>query len=554
MKQAHNAVVDAAASAYTSLPQMLQTVCARYADQPAFSQLSTSLTFAEVDQLSREFAGFLQHELTLASGERIAIVLPNSVQLPLSVYGAWYAGLVVVMINPLCSLAELVHQVRDAQVSALVFSDLNSDVIEKLLTDQPVEHLILTGWDDFQPTHKRLLSQAVTRYFKRQSLAPPLCQLQPQPLPFLVALDQGYEHGFTAQVHQPQDLACIQYTLGTTGLAKGALLTHGAVLANMQQILQRLHEHTCDDFIAGEQRLMAVAPLCHMYAFMAQGICMLAQGNHSVLISDPYDTTELIRLLKRWRITGLLGTHTLFSHLLRQQDRLSTANFVLLKRTMCIGSRLSPTVAQRWQQLTGAPIIQAYGLTEAVAAVTMTRPSESVVGSVGAPLASTQVQIRDEQLQPLPSGEVGEICVQGPQVCYGYWNAPITSADSIQQGWLHTGDLGYLDEQGYLYIVDRKTNVIYVSGFAVYPAEIENVVCQHEKVSHAAAIGMHDALTGEAVKLMVVRADASLTPAELEVHCRANLAGYKVPKLIEFVDRLPLSPMGKIVHRQLREL
>ncbi|GGX75592.1 AMP-binding protein [Saccharospirillum salsuginis] len=547
------------ASVPTSLPPadkdsvlaVLERTCKTFPDRSAFTNQGVSLTYAELDRLSSDLAAYFQHRTPLQPGDRIALMLPNLLQFPIALFAALKAGLIVVPTNPFYSERELRHQLSDSGARAIVYLDMLGDRVEAVIGETQLEILIESSVGDMHTTGRRVLMNAVAKYLKKKI---PTFEL-PQAIPFLDAVEQGYECVIDRLDPEPDDVALLQYTMGTTGVAKGAMLSHANLVANMRQVrtvLDERDEQGLPLFEEGRQLVIAPLPLYHIYAFTAHCLCMMAVGNHSVLITDPRDTDQLIKVLNRYRFNGIVGLNTLFQNLL-EHPGFNKVDFRDLRLTLSGGAALTRTVAERWARVTGCEVLEAYGLTEASPAVAMNPLGRIKRGTVGRAVPDTEVRIQDEEGDALAPGEVGELCVRGPQVFQGYWHAPQATADSFTpDGWLKTGDLAWRDEDGYIKIVDRKQDLILVSGFNVYPNEIENVLLNHPGVAACAAVGVPDSHSGEIVKAFVVRRDPDATEAELDAWCRSNLAGYKVPKIIEFCDALPLTPVGKILRRELR--
>jgi len=547
------------ASVPTSLPPadhdsvlaVLERTCKTFPDRSAFTNQGVSLTYAELDRLSSDLAAYFQQRTPLQPGDRIALMLPNLLQFPIALFAALKAGLIVVPTNPFYSERELRHQLSDSGARAIVYLDMLGDRVEAVIGETQLEILIESSVGDMHTTGRRMLVNAVAKYLKKKI---PTFEL-PQAIPFLDAVEQGYECVIDRLDPKPEDIALLQYTMGTTGVAKGAMLSHANLVANMRQVrsvLDERDEHGLPLFEEGRQLVIAPLPLYHIYAFTAHCLCMMAVGNHSVLITDPRDTDQLIKVLNRYRFNGIVGLNTLFQNLL-EHPGFARVDFRDLRLTLSGGSALTRTVAERWSRVTGCEILEAYGLTETSPAITMNPLGRIKRGTVGLPVPDTDIRIQDEEGDALAPGEVGELCVRGPQVFRGYWHAPQATAESFTpDGWLKTGDLAWRDEDGYIKIVDRKQDLILVSGFNVYPNEIENVLLNHPGVAACAAVGVPDSHSGEVVKAFVVRRDPDATEAELDAWCRSNLAGYKVPKIIEFCEALPLTPVGKILRRELR--
>ncbi len=537
-------------SLYDSVIQMFQESCQKYADRPAYSSLGVTLYFSDMERLSSDFAGYLQKKTHLEPGDKLAICLPNVLQFPIAVFGALKAGLVVVNINPMLTEREMKYQLCDSGAKALVFLDMVGDTVEAVLSETQIEFLVQASLGDMHTTGSRFLVNLVAKYLKKKI---PHFKL-PQAVPFLEMLNEGYELGFQSIQIKPEDQALLQYSMGTTGISKGAILSHKNLVANMLQVKEALSEQDSNGIHLvqhGREVVIAALPLYHIYAFTCHCLCMFYLGNHNVLVSNPKDMDSFMRVLRKWRFTAIVGLNTLFIAMMNN-DQFNQLDFTDLKITLSGGSALARNTAEKWLEKTGKPIVEGYGLTEASPVVAVNSFLQPRQGSVGVPLPETLIKISDQLGNELPLGQVGEICVKGPQVFQGYWNAPDITAMSLKDGWLFTGDMAYVDEMGCIHIVDRKKDLIIVSGFNVYPNEIENVVSDHDRVHQCAAIGVPDSYSGEVVKLFVVPKDPDLTEQEILTWCRSNLAGYKVPKTIEFRNHLPLTAVGKILRRELK--
>ncbi|WP_027896392.1 long-chain-fatty-acid--CoA ligase FadD2 [Zestomonas thermotolerans] len=539
--------------AYKSVIEVFERSCKKFADRPAFSNLGVTLSYAELDRLSAAFAAYLQKHTDLKPGDRIAVQLPNVLQYPIAVFGALRAGLIVVNTNPLYTAREMRHQFSDAGARALVYLNMFGHLVQEVLPDTEIEYLIEARMGDLQPGLKGPLLNAAVKYLKKLVPAFHL----PQAVPFKSALAQGQGHALKPVKVSLDDIAVLQYTGGTTGVAKGAMLTHRNLVANMLQVdacLGQLGDDGRPLMQAGHEVLIAPLPLYHIYAFTVHCMCMMINGNHNVLITNPRDIPGFVKELAKWRFTGICGLNTLFVALMNHPD-FRKLDFSALKLTNSGGTALVRATAEQWQQITGCAITEGYGLTE-TSPVVSTNPRGRLarLGTVGLPVPGTALKVIDEQGNELPLGEPGELCVKGPQVMKGYWQRPEATAEVLDaEGWLKTGDIAVIDPDGYLRIVDRKKDMIIVSGFNVYPNEIEEVVMAHPKVASCAAIGVPDEKSGEAVKLFVVPREPGLSVEELKAYCREQLTGYKVPKHIVLRDALPMSPVGKILRRELRE-
>ncbi|WP_176517818.1 long-chain-fatty-acid--CoA ligase FadD2 [Pseudomonas faucium] len=540
--------------AYTSVVEVFERSCKRFADRPAFSNLGVTLTYAELERYSAAFAAWLQQHTDLVPGDRIAVQMPNVLQYPIAVFGALRAGLVVVNTNPLYTEREMRHQFKDAGARALVYLNMFGKRVQEVLPDTGIEYLIEAKMGDLLPAAKGWLVNTVVDKVKKMVPAYAL----PQAVSFKQVLRQG-----RSQAHKPvplnlDDIAVLQYTGGTTGLAKGAMLSHGNLVANMLQVLACFSQHGPDGqklIKDGQEVMIAPLPLYHIYAFTANCMCMMVTGNHNVLITNPRDIPGFIKELGKWRFSALLGLNTLFVALM-DHPGFRQLDFSALKVTNSGGTALVKATAERWESLTGCRIVEGYGLTE-TSPVASTNPYGKLarLGTVGIPVAGTAFKVIDDEGNELALGERGELCIQGPQVMKGYWKQPEATAQSLDaEGWFKTGDIAVIDPDGFTRIVDRKKDMIIVSGFNVYPNEIEDVIMGHPQVANCAAIGVPDERSGEAVKLFVVAREGGLDVDELKAYCKANFTGYKVPKHIVLRESLPMTPVGKILRRELRDI
>ncbi|OPX56003.1 long-chain acyl-CoA synthetase [Oceanospirillum multiglobuliferum] len=531
-------------SAYSSVLDVLDESCKHFADRPAFSNMGKTISFKELDQHARDFAAYLQNHLGLKAGERIAIQLPNTLQYPIALFGAMRAGLIVVNTNPLYTEREMRHQFQDSGVKALVVLANMAHLAEKVLPDTKIEHVIVTELGDMQGFAKRLLINAVVRYVKKMVPAFSL----PKAVTFRSALSIGQTLPLQEHRAQPEDLAVLQYTGGTTGVAKGAMLSHRNLVANMLQA--RIVIKTVMD--EGTESIVLPLPMYHIYSFTVS-LVLMELGNHSILITNPRDLPAFVKELSKTRFTGFVGLNTLFVALANRDD-FKQLDFSGLKLTISGGMALTHAAEKEWHEVTGCHIYEGYGMTETSPIATFNLPCKSQLGTIGFPVPSTDVKVVDEQGVTLPLGEVGELCVQGPQVMVGYWNKPEETAEMIdEQGWLNTGDMAVIQPDGYIRIVDRKKDMINVSGFNVYPNEVEDVIVSHPAIIEAAAIGVPDEKTGEAIKVFLVLRNHEISAQEVKDYCREHLTGYKVPKQIEFRKELPKTNVGKVLRRTLRD-
>lgn len=528
---------------YRSVVDLFERACDKYSDRPAFENFGTELDFASLERQSRDFAATLQHR-GIRPGDRVALMMPNLLQYPVALFGALRVGAVVVNVNPLYTARELRHQMQDSGARAIVVVDNYADVVERIFDDVPLEMVFTTAIGDMVSFPKGALLNFILKYVRR---VVPSVDI-PGAERFVDAVAAGRDLPFDKPELAPEDLAFLQYTGGTTGVAKGAMLTHRNMVANMLQAKAWLGNLT-----AGREIIVTALPLYHIFALTANCLVFMALGGKNLLITNPRDMPGFVKELTKHRFTAITGVNTLFNGLLNTPG-FDKVGFGELKMTLGGGMAVQRAVAERWKRVTGTTLVEAYGLTEtSPAACINPMDLEDYNGCIGLPISSTECAILGEDGQWLPAGEVGELCVRGPQVMLGYWERPQETADVLDEdGWLRTGDMAEMTPEGFFRIVDRKKDMILVSGFNVYPNEIEDVVAEHPKVLEVAAIGIEDEHSGEVVKLCVVKKDASLTKAELEAFCRENLTGYKRPKAIEFFDELPKSNVGKILRKDLR--
>ncbi|TKB52810.1 long-chain-fatty-acid--CoA ligase FadD [Ferrimonas aestuarii] len=531
---------------YRNLLDLFEQSCQKYADQVAFINMGAVLTYRRVEEQSRAFAAYLQNDLKLQKGDRVAIMMPNLLQYPVALLGVLRAGMVAVNVNPLYTPRELKHQLCDAGAKAIVLVTNFGQSLQQIVDDTPVEHVILTKIGDHLSAPKRTVVNFVVQYVKKM--------VPKYHLPYAISMRKALSRGRRMQYVKPsiasEDIAILQYTGGTTGVAKGAMLTHRSLISNMLQA----NAHFGGILKDGEELVVTPLPLYHVFANTVNLLLFLKLGGQNLLITNPRDMASFISDLKKYPFTALTGVNTLFNGLLNQ-DEFKNANFSEFKLTIGGGMAVQRAVAEKWKQVTGIPLIEGYGLTEcSPVAAAGTYNQQEYTGAIGLPLPSTDMRAVDEAGEPLPQGEVGELQVRGPQVMKGYWQRPEETAKVMTgEGWLYTGDIGYMDEKGQFFIVDRKKDMILVSGFNVFPNEVEDVVASHPKVLEVAAVGVPHEVSGELVKVFVVAKDPTLTDKEVIAHCRKELTGYKVPKLVEFRDELPKTNVGKILRRELRE-
>ncbi|MGO4002367.1 MULTISPECIES: long-chain-fatty-acid--CoA ligase FadD2 [Pseudomonas] len=546
--------VDIDLGAYQSVIEVFERSCKKFADRPAFSNMGVTLTYADLERYSAAFAGYLQSQTDLVPGDRIAVQMPNVLQYPIAVFGALRAGLIVVNTNPLYTAREMRHQFKDSGARALVYLNMFGQKVQEVLADTEIQYLIEAKMGDLMPTAKGWLVNTLVDKVKKMVPAYDL----PQAISFKTALRLGRGQGIKPLQAGLDDIAVLQYTGGTTGLAKGAMLTHGNLVANMQQARACLGQFGRDGqplLREGQEVMIAPLPLYHIYAFTANCMCMMVTGNHNVLITNPRDIAGFIKELKNWRFSALLGLNTLFVALMDHPD-FKTLDFSSLKLTNSGGTALVKATAERWAQLTGCRITEGYGLTE-TSPVACTNPygDLSRLGTVGIPVPGTTLKVINDDGVEQALGERGELCIKGPQIMKGYWLKPEATAEVLDaEGWFKSGDIGVIDPDGFVRIVDRKKDMIIVSGFNVYPNEIEDVVMAHPKVANCAVIGVPDDRSGEAVKLFVVAREAGVSLEELKAYCKENFTAYKVPKHIVLRESLPMTPVGKILRRELRDI
>ncbi|WP_144966896.1 long-chain-fatty-acid--CoA ligase FadD1 [Pseudomonas sp. DE0010] len=531
---------------FPNIQAVLKQSCQRFADKPAFSNLGKTLTYGELYTLSGAFAAWLQQHTDLKPGDRIAVQLPNVLQYPVAVFGAMRAGLIVVNTNPLYTAREMEHQFKDSGAKALVCLANMAHLAEKVVPKTQVKHVIVTEVADLLPALKRLLINSVIKYVKKMVPAYHL----PSAVRFNDALALGKGQPVTEANPQANDVAVLQYTGGTTGVAKGAMLTHRNLVANMLQCRALMGSNLQE----GCEILITPLPLYHIYAFTFHCMAMMLIGNHNVLISNPRDLSAMVKELGKWKFTGFVGLNTLFVALCNS-DAFRALDFSALKITLSGGMALQLSVAERWRAVTGCAICEGYGMTETSPVAAVNPAQANQVGTIGIPVPSTLCKIVDDAGNELPLGEVGELCVKGPQVMKGYWQREEATAEILDsEGWLKTGDIALIQPDGYMRIVDRKKDMILVSGFNVYPNELEDVLAAVPGVSQCAAIGIPDEKSGELIKVfVVVKPGMTVTKEQVMEHMRANLTGYKVPRQVEFRDTLPTTNVGKILRRELRD-
>jgi long-chain acyl-CoA synthetase len=530
---------------YPSVKEMIERGLAVHSVRDAYVQMGKTLTFGELDILSAQFGAFLQTSCGMKKGDRVAIMLPNTLQYPIAVHGALRAGMTVVNTNPLYTTRELEHQLADSGATVIVILENFAHVLQEVIARTPIRHVVVTSVGEMLGFPKGLIVDWVVRHKRKQ--------VKPFNLPGAKTFRQALKEGGAVRM-QPvklthDDLAFLQYTGGTTGVAKGAMLTHGNMVANVLQALEWIGP----SFPRDPATLITALPMYHIFALTANCLLFVVLGWRNVLITNPRDFSAFVKEMGKYKFTYISGVNTLFNALLHTPgfDKL---DFSSLKVTLGGGMAVQEAVAKRWKEVTGKVLTQAWGLTETSPAACINLPGEDFNGSIGLPISSTEISIRDDDSNELGINQVGEICVRGPQVMAGYWNRPDETAKvMIGKDLLRTGDIGRIDERGLVYIEDRKKDMILVSGFNVYPNEVESVAVTHPGVLEAAAIAQPDEKSGEVVALFVVKKDPNLTEQELIEHCRKSLTGYKVPRHVYFRNELPKTNVGKILRRALRD-
>ena len=531
---------------YPNVLAVLKESCERFADKPAFSNLGKTITYGDLYRLSGEFAAYLQTHAGLQPGDRIAVQLPNVLQYPIVVFGAMRAGYVVVNTNPLYTAREMEHQFKDSGARALVCLANMAHLAEEVLPKTDIQHVIVTEVADMLPPLKRMLVNAVVKYVKKMVPAWTI----PGAVPFVKAMGAGASSSFTEAHPKAEDTAVLQYTGGTTGVAKGAMLTHRNLVANMLQC----KEMVPNEMVDGEEAFICPLPLYHIYAFTFHCMSVMVSGNHNILITNPRDIPAFVKEMSQHRFSGFVGLNTLFAALCNN-EKFRALDFSSMKLTLSGGMALQQATAERWKKVTGSNVSEGYGMTETSPVVSVNPAHAIQLGTIGIPVPSTLCKVIGDNGEQLPVGERGELCVKGPQVMKGYWHRPEATDEVLDaDGWLKTGDIAIIQEDGYMRIVDRKKDMIVVSGFNVYPNELEDVIAAIPGVLQCAAIGVPSEKTGEAIKVFVVQEPgASLTVEQIKDHMRAELTGYKVPKEVEFRDSLPTTNVGKILRRELRD-
>jgi len=530
---------------YSSIMQVFDEACQKYPHKKAFTNMGISMTYAELAQKVEAFAGFLQNELKLKKGDRIALQMPNLLQYPVALFASMRSGLTVVNTNPLYTAPEMLHQFKDSEPKAIVIMANFAHHLEKILKDTKIETIVVTELADLFPFPKRLLVNSVVKYIKKMVPAFHL----PQAYTFNQAMELGQGKPVQKVACTQSDIAFLQYTGGTTGVSKGAVLTHGNIIANMLQICTWM----TPVLKPGEEVCITPLPLYHIFSLTVNCLAFMKYGAENILITNPRDLPALIKDMRNHHFTLMSGVNTLYNGLLNNEE-FRKLDFSKLKMSVAGAMALQTSVSLRWKELTKSIIVEGYGLTE-TSPVASCNPIDGrdKVGTIGLPVPSTNIKLVDDNDQEVGPGQSGELCVQGPQVMQGYWKRPDETAKVLKNGWLHTGDIATVDEEGFFKIVDRKKDMILVSGFNVYPNEVEEAIASHPGVLEVAAIGVPNEHSGEAVKVFVVKKDPNLTSEEVINHAKQSLTNYKVPREVEFRTELPKTNVGKILRRALRD-
>lgn len=530
---------------FKSILTVIDEAIREHGDAPAFTNMNVSLSFRDLDRMSGQFASFLQNELKLKKGDRIAIQMPNLLQFPVALFGALRAGLIVVNTNPLYTPTEMRHQFKDAGVKAIVILSNYGSNLEKILKETPIESIVVTDIGDMLPFPKSMIVNAVVKYVKKMVPAYNL----PTAYRFRQALEIGSAKPYTPAELTLDDTAFLQYTGGTTGVSKGAILTHRNICANMEQIVQWMKPL----LRKGEEHIITALPLYHIFSLTVNCLAFMRYGARNILITNPRDIPGFIKTLRTTKFTAMTGVNTLYNGLMNHPD-FGKIDFSTCKISVGGAMALQKSVVERWRKLTKTPLLEGYGLTES-SPVACCNPINGgdIIGTIGIPLPSTVVKIVDDDGHEVAMGQEGEVCIQGPQVMQGYYNRPDETAKVLSDGWLRTGDMGVMMENGYFKIVDRKKDMILVSGFNVYPNEVEDVIASHPGVLEVAVVGIPNEDSGEAVKAFVVRKDPNLKAEDVIKHAKTSLTNYKVPKQVEFRSELPKTNVGKILRRALRD-
>jgi long-chain acyl-CoA synthetase len=540
-----------------SLPELIHTASEKYAAQPAFTTcmpngMNGQLTYSQVDEMSDAFAVYLRESVGLAAGARVAVQMPNCLTLPVVSFGILKAGCVLVNVNPLYTPREMEHQFNDSGAEALIIIDMFADKLEHIVANTGVRQVVITSVAQFFPPIVKGVLKGVIKYWNR---AIPKHNVEHDWIDEALNIGRETKQQKNISVKdywknlQRHERAVLQYTGGTTGVSKGAELSHGNLLANMEQVDSVVGEH----IDAGKECILTALPIYHIFAFTVNLLSFYSKGAHNVLVPSPRPIQNLQRAFDNFPISWISGVNTLYNALLNE-EWFTAYPPKTIRVALAGGASLHQSVAAKWQKIVGVPILEGYGLTETSPVVCFNPPGLDRPGSIGIPAPETEVRIVDDQGEPVPAGEPGEIIVRGPQVMKGYWNRPQDTENAIKDGWFYTGDVAVMDDDGYFRIVDRKKDMILVSGFNVYPNEVEDAIALLDAVQESAVIGVPDDKTGEAVAAYIVLRDPSLTEQDVITHCKKELAAYKVPKKIEFWDELPKTPVGKVLRKEVRAI
>lgn len=531
---------------YNNICEVFEDACRKFRDRSAFTNMGKTISFHELDHLSGQFASFLQHDLKLKKGDRIAIQMPNLLQFPVVLFGAFRAGLVVVNTNPLYTPREMAHQFKDSGAKAVVILANFAKALEEIISETQVEHVIVTELGDLLGFPKSFIVNNVVKYVKKMVPAYKISKA----ISLSEALSRGSRKPFQEVRSSSEDLAFLQYTGGTTGVSKGAMLTHANIVANMLQI----HAWVKPIMKEGEEVIITALPLYHIFCLTVNCLTFMTLGAQNIMITNPKDIPGFIAEMKKYPFSVMSGVNTLFNALMNHPD-FDSIDFSKVKATVAGGMALQKVVAEKWMSKTKSLIVEGYGLTE-TSPVASVNPlnSDNLVGSIGLPVPNTHIKLLNDDGVEVAPGEAGEIAIKGPQVMKGYWNRPDETAKVMTtDGYFKSGDVGVMDDNGFFKIVDRKKDMILVSGFNVYPNEIEDIVAMHPGVLEVAAIGVPDDKSGEAVKVVIVKKSPELTSEDIINHCRTKLTGYKIPRFVEFRHELPKTNVGKILRRALRD-
>ena len=531
---------------YQSLPELMQEAFHEYKDRPAFENMGKVISFTELDRLSADFGSYLLNVLQLKPGDKIAIQMPNLLQYPVAMFGALRAGLVVVNTNPLYTPSEMEHQFKDSEAKAIVILANFAFNLEKIVANTQIKHVIVTEIGDLIGGLKGAIVNFAVKKIKKMVPAYHL----PKAIPFKKCIQEGGKHQFNPPTLKQKDLAFLQYTGGTTGVSKGAMLSHGNLVSNLMQVNSWMNGY---GVAKGQEIFITPLPVYHIFALVANVLVSTEIGAKNVLITNPRDIPAFVKEMSKHKFTVMTGLNTLFNALLNNED-FAKLDFSHLRFGLGGGMAIQEVTSKRWKEVTGTDLAEGYGLTETSPVLTV-NPLDGTgkIGSIGVPMPNTEIKLIDDDGNEVAPGEKGELCAKGPQVMQGYYKRPDETSKVMMGAWFKTGDIATMDEDGFFRIVDRKKEMILVSGFNVYPNEVENVIASHDKVLEVGVIGVPDPKSTEVVKAYIVKKDASLTEEEIKEYCKEHLTGYKRPKYVAFADELPKSNVGKILRRVIRE-